>query len=349
MRKATIKWVGTAAAAMMLSTMAVGCGSSGGAKPASSGGAGSGGSSTKPIVMKIGHTLSLQSHYEKTAEYFADLVNKGTDGKVQVKTYPQSQLGGEVQMTEALRTGTQDMEITAQAPVVDTDKSFEVLSLPYLFDNIDQGNKVLQGPVGKEFLDQLSKYNMKGLAWMSVLERDVFARKPITDLNSMKGMKIRVMQDPGYVNAYKALGANPTPMAYNELYMALQQGTVDGGDTSPDQMIQDKFFEVAKNFAITKVNYLPVAIVISDTTWNKLTPDEQKVVQDAANQAAQFDLKTYKQSYDDSIKELQQKGVKVTQVDTAAWKQAVQPFVQQEVKQIPDGPKLYQDILNAEK
>ncbi|MHB1654217.1 MAG: TRAP transporter substrate-binding protein [Desulfitobacteriaceae bacterium] len=305
---------------------------------------------TAKYILRIGHTLSPNSHYNNTAMDFAKLVKQNSNGQIDVQVFPQSQLGGEVQMTQALRTGTQEMEISAEAPIEDTIKSWAVLSIPYLFNSVAEANKVLQGPVGKKFLDMMPQYGLIGLGWTSATERDLFtAKKPVNNLNDIKGMTIRVMQSPGYVNAYKALGSNPSPLAYNELYMALQQGVVDGADTSPDQFVQDKFIEVSKYFALTHVNYLAPVLAISKSTWDKLPADLQKVVQDAATQACQFDIQDYQKQYQASLDTMKAKGVQITKVDTAPWAQAVAGATAGLLKNIPDGKALYDQIKAAEK
>lgn len=300
------------------------------------------------IVMKLGHTLAPDNHYQLTALEFARMVKEKTGGKVEVQVFPQSQLGGEVQMTQALRTGTQDMMLSAQAVVVNTIKQWEIFDVPYLFNSVDQANAVLQGPVGRKYLDMMDKANMVGLAWISVGERNLFtAKKTIDKVDDLKDLKVRVMQSPGYIAGYKALGANPTPLAYNQLFLALSQGLVDAADTSPEQFIQDKFADVAKHYYITHVNYLPVVMAMSKTTWNKLSPDQQKAVREAAQQAAQFDLKEYHREYDAAIAQMKQRGIEVKVVDTKPWAATTEAARKEILSKIENGPANYQEIMAA--
>jgi tripartite ATP-independent transporter DctP family solute receptor len=300
------------------------------------------------IVMKLGHTLAPENHYQLTALEFARLVKEKTGGKVEVQVFPQSQLGGEVQMTQALRTGTQDMMLSAQAAVVNTIKQWEIFDIPYLFNSVDEANRVLQGPVGRKFLDMMQPANMVGLAWISVGERNLFtAKKPVDSVKDLKDLKVRVMQSPGYIAGYKALGANPTPLAYNQLFLALSQGLVDGADTSPEQFMQDKFADVAKNYYITHVNYLPVVMAISKTTWNKLNTQQQKAVREAAQEAAQFDLKAYRRQYDDSLAQMKKRGIQVKVLDTAPWAASTEAARNEILAKIPDGPANYKEIMAA--
>jgi tripartite ATP-independent transporter DctP family solute receptor len=300
------------------------------------------------LVMKLGHTLSPDSHYQLTALEFAKAVKQRTNGKIDILVFPQAQLGGEVQMTQALRTGTQDFMIGAQAVVENTVKEWQVLSVPYLFDTIDDANNALQSPVGRKFLDMLQDHNMVGLTWLSALERDVFtAKKPVSSLEDLKGLKLRVMQSPGYIDGYRALGANPTPLAYNQLYLALQQGVVDGADTSPDQFVQDKFTEVAKHFYLTRTHYVCVVLAIGRASWNKLTPDLQKAIREAAAEATRYDIKEYKKKYEESLALMKAKGIDVREIDIRPWAKATQNARDDMLAKIPNGPALYKEIIAA--
>ena len=303
---------------------------------------------TDKIVMKLGHTLAPDNHYQLTAIEFAKAVKQKTDGKVEVQVFPQSQLGGEVQMTQALRTGTQDMMLSSQAAVVNTIKEWEIFDIPFLFGSVEEANRVLQGPVGKKFLDMMQPVNMVGLTWISVGERNLFtAKKPVNSVSDLKDFKVRVMQSPGYIAGYKALGANPTPLAYNQLFLALSQGLVDGADTSPEQFIQDKFADVAKYYYISRVNYLPVVLAIGKTSWNKLSTDQQKAVQEAARDAAQFDLKEYRRQYDDAIAQMKKRGIQVKEVDTKAWAATTEGARAEILAKIPNGQANYKEIQAA--
>ncbi len=299
-------------------------------------------------TLRLGHTLSPTSPYQVAGQKFAEVVSKKTNGAIQVQLFPQSQLGGEVQMIDAIRTGTQEMCITAQAPMENTVKEWEIFDLPYLFDSVEQGNKVLGGPTGQKFLDMLPAYNLTGLTWISVLERDVFAgKKAIKNLADMAGFRIRVMQSPGYVEAYKALGANPTPLAYNELYLALQQGTVDGGDTSPDQFVQDKFIEVSKYFSLTHVHLLPVVLVIGKKLMDTLPADQQSAIKEAAQAAREEHIANYKKQYQDALNQTKAAGIEVDEVDVAPWKQKTSSVKDLILPKIKNGQALFDALQTA--
>jgi tripartite ATP-independent transporter DctP family solute receptor len=304
----------------------------------------------EPIVMKLGHTLSQVNHYNLTAQEFARIVKEKTKGKIDVQLFPSSQLGGEVRMIQALQTGAQELVLTSQAPVANLINKWSVFDLPYLFDSIDQGNHVLQGPVGQKYLDMLEEQNLVGLTWISVSERNIIStKKAVKNVEDMKNLKVRVLQSPGYVDVYKALGANPTPMPYGELYLSMQQGVVDGADIGADYMVQDKFPEVTDNFSLTRVHYMPVAMLISKVTWDKLTPELQQAVKEAAQEAAKYDLDVYKQQYNTGIEEMKKLGVNVIEIDTKPWIEATEAVRKNLIGKITDGESLYKEIQEAKK
>jgi tripartite ATP-independent transporter DctP family solute receptor len=302
-----------------------------------------------PVSLNVGHTLAPDSHYQVATKRMAEIAAKKSNGEIKINVFPQSQLGGEVKMIQAARTGGLDMFITAQAPLTNTVKAYSLFDMPYLFDGVDQANQVLGGPVGKEFLDMLPKYGLVGLGFLSVMERNVFSSKPIKTGSDMEGMKIRVMQSPGYVKAYEAFGAQPTPMAYPDVYMALQQGVVDGADTSPDQFMMDKFVEVSKYYNITRVHYLPALLIASKVTWDKLAPAHQKILHEAANEALAESRAYYKKSYDESIANMKKAGVQVVEPNVANLKKTSAKVDEALLAGIPDGKALYDKVQAAKK
>jgi tripartite ATP-independent transporter DctP family solute receptor len=303
--------------------------------------------SVEALELNFGHTLAPDSHYHAYAEKFAELAAEKSGGKIKINLFPQSQLGGEVKMIQAARTGTQDFLITAQAPLTNTIKEYALFDLPYLFDSVDQANEVLQGEVGDKFLDMLPAHDLVGFGWVSAMERNVFASKPVNTVQDLQGFKIRVMQAPGYVKAYEALGAQPTPMAYSEVYLSLQQGVVDGGDTSPDQFIMDKFIEVADYYNLTHVHYLPALVIGSKAKWESFSAKQQEILQEAMDGATQYAIDYYKQSYADSIKQMKEAGVKVVETDVSTLKQESEKVYESLLSEIPNGQQLFDAVKEA--
>jgi tripartite ATP-independent transporter DctP family solute receptor len=299
-------------------------------------------------ILRIGHNLSTESHWQKWSLQFASLVKDKTAGRYEVQIFPQAQLGAEIQMLQALRAGTQDFIITAQAAVDPTIPSWQMFDVPYLFNSIEEANRVLATPIGQKFLDMAIPKGFFPLGWGSVVERDVFtSSKPVQTLDDIRGLKLRVIQSPGYVQAYRALGANPVPLAYNELYLALKEGTVDGADTTADQMSMDRFFEVSKSFSRTRVNYLPVVMLASKRIWDGIPKPDRDAIAEAASISIAEDCKVYGGGFQHDLDVLKSKGVTVYDVDTAPWIKATEQVREQLVAGIENGPQLYDELQKA--
>ncbi|MBP1153613.1 MULTISPECIES: TRAP transporter substrate-binding protein [unclassified Paenibacillus] len=335
------------AAVMALSTILAGCGTS--SQATSSQGAGGTAAKAETVELKFGHVLAQDSHFQVMADKMAELASQKSNGSIKITVFPQSQLGGDSKMIQSMRTGVQSLSITNQASLVNTVPELTIFDLPYLFDSIDQANKVLNGPVGQKYLDLLPQHGLVGLGYMSVVERNVFANKAINKPEDMKSLKLRTMQAPGHIKAYELLGSQPTPMAYSEVYLSLQQGVVDGGDTTPDQFIMDKFIEVAKYYNMTKIHYLPLILTMSKIQWDKMSPDQQKIVQEAAKEALAFQTEYYKKEYSDSLEKMKTAGVTVIETDVKALKEQTNKAYDVILKDIPNGKQLLEEIEAAKK
>lgn len=300
------------------------------------------------LNMDVGHTLTTDSPFHVGTQKFADILKEKSNGKITITVFPHSQLGGEITMIQGAVAGATDLFVTGQPALNNVVKEFLVFDVPFLFDNVQQANEILAGPVGDKFMDVLPKYGLVGLGWFSAIERNVFGDRAINTAGDLKGMKIRVIQSPGYVESYKTLGAQATPMAYSELYLALQQKVIDGGETTPDQFVSDKFIEVSKYFNMTHINIHPALLVMSKTRWDSLSPDEQKMVKAAADEAMAYARDYYKKVYDAGMKNMAEKGVTVVYPsDLDSLVQATRPVVQKLVGQAPNGQALYDAVMAA--
>jgi tripartite ATP-independent transporter DctP family solute receptor len=299
--------------------------------------------------IRIGHTLSPESEYQKWCQRFGEALAKNTNGRYELQIYPVSQLGGEVQMIQATRSGTQEMLITSQPALEATVKSLEVFSTPFLFDSIDQGNRVMAGKVGQAFNDIIARDGgLVSMGWGSVQERNIFTTsKPVRTLADLQGMKLRIIQSPGYVEAYRALGANPTPMAYNQLYLALKEKVVDGADTSPDQFFMDKFAELCKYYHLTHVHYLPAGMYVGKTLWDTLDTGTKDAFMAAGRVAAPYNHQVYATDYKAGLAKMQSGGIEVIKPDLKDWKLATKDVYKKFEDVVPNGKELYDMIVGA--
>lgn len=289
------------------------------------------------VELNLGHVLATDSHYHAVATKLAEVAAEKSNGSLKINVFPSSQLGGEVKLIQSARTGALPLVVTGEPPLENTVKEFGVFSLPYLFPDLETANNTMQGEFGTKMLGYLNKYGLEGLGWISSLERNIYGNKKVEHVGDMKGMKIRVIQSPGYVHAYEALGAQPTTMAYSEVYLALQTGTIDAGEASPDSMVQDKFAEVSKYYNMTKTHYMPAILLMSKSSMEKLSPEHQAIMREAAQEAVKHGIQVYTDTYQQSLDQMQAMGVEIITPDLAEFQETVVKLYPSLLADIPDG------------
>ena len=301
------------------------------------------------IQINIGHVLGDTSSYQIAGKHFADLMEKKTDGKVKVSIFPNAALGGELKLVQGARTGVVDGLIVGQPSLENTVREYRVLSLPYLFDDYAQANRIMQGPVGDDLLDVLPKYNMVGLGWGAIYARSMASMQPVPDVNAVKGMKVRVIQSPGYVEAYKALGAQPTPTAYAELFMSLQNGVVDAAELSPDQTVGDGFADVIKHYSVTSVHQLPSLFIMSKAKFDNYPEDVQKAILEAGKESMKVAVEYQNKKLEEAFTVLEQKGVNVQRPDQAPFRELGRASWKEITSQAPGGEEFVARVEAARK
>ena len=235
------------------------------------------------FVFKLGHIADPENPYAKGAEKFAQLVKEKTGGKVEVQVFPSSQLGNQRDLVEGTQFGTIDFTMTSTAVLGNFLPQAAVFDLPFIFRDVQHAYKALD-TVGMEIAQKLQ--GMKLLAYYENGVRHMTnSKRPIRKPEDMKGLKIRVMEQPIYIEMIKALGGNPTPMAFGELFTALQQGVVDGQENPAAHIYTARFFEVQKYISLTAHTYSAEPMLVSLAAWNKLPKDLQEKIQSAANES----------------------------------------------------------------
>ena len=235
------------------------------------------------FVFKLGHIADPENPYAKGAEKFAQLVKEKTGGKVEIQVFPSSQLGNQRDLVEGTQFGTIDFTMTSTAVLGNFLPQIAVFDLPFIFRDVQHAYKALD-TVGMEIAQKLQ--GMKLLAYYENGVRHMTnSKRPIRKPEDMKGLKIRVMEQPIYIEMIKALGGNPTPMAFGELFTALQQGVVDGQENPAAHIFTARFFEVQKYISLTAHTYSAEPMLVSLAAWNKLPKDLQEKVQAAANES----------------------------------------------------------------
>ena len=271
---------------------------------------------SEPVVLKLGHIQTQEDLWQLGAEKFAELVEEKSNGEVKIEIYPNSTLGNDRDRAEGLQMGSVDFALIAGV-LGNFEPSLQIMELPYLFRDEEHLRKVIYGPVGEELMDKLlTNANIRGLAFWERGPRQLTSNKPINAVEDIQGLKIRVPEIPPMVAAWKAMGANPTPMAWGEVYTALQQKVVDAQENPIPYIHAGHIYEVQKYIAMTNHKYEYVILAMSDATYNKLTPEQQQIVEEAAQEATEYENKLVAEKADTLLAEMKEQGVEVTNPDT---------------------------------
>lgn len=281
------------------------------------------GSDSATVRFKVGTTTAPEGHYVKGLVEMQKLLEEYSNGEMTLDIYPNSQLGNERDMMENVGMGVQEMCLISTGPIPNFVPDFAVLDLPYLFENEDEAYEVLDGEIGTSLLEQLEGQGIYGVGfWENGFREITNDKKEIKVPEDLKGMKIRTMENNVHMETYNALGATSTPMAWSEIFTALQQGTVDGQE-NPIAIIESaKVYEVQKYVTMTDMLYSPCVLMIAQSTYDGLS-DAQKEAFDKAAEEAKTYQRDYSRNYNkDAIATMKEAGVTVTEVDKEVWKEA---------------------------
>ncbi|RCW58630.1 MULTISPECIES: TRAP transporter substrate-binding protein [Halanaerobium] len=283
-------------------------------------------------TINAGIGLNDKSAQYKSLEFFKELVEKNSDGQIEVNLYHSSQLGDDREMMEALQMGVQEMTCPSTAPIAPFVNGFKVFDLPFLFPTHEAADYVLDGPVGQDLLKQLEDVGIVGLAfWENGYRQLTNSVRPVETPEDVKGLKIRTMENPMHLAAWKEMGANPTPMAFGELFSAMQQGVVDGQENPWGTIYLQNFFEVQDYTTNTGHVYSPFVLMISKQFYDKLPSDLQDVVYEAAQKAKDHNRRTNRAmnaEYLEKLKDVMNVTI-LTPEQKAAFQEAVQPVYDQ--------------------
>lgn len=283
-------------------------------------------------TINAGIGLNDKSAQYMSLEYFKKLVEERSDGKIEVNLYHSSQLGDDREMMEALQMGTQQMTCPSTAPIAPFVNGFKVFDLPFLFPTHEAADYVLDGPVGQNLLKQLEDEGLVGLAyWENGYRQLTNSKRPVESPEDVKGLKVRTMENPMHLAAWKEMGANPTPMAFGELFSAMQQGVVDGQENPWGTIYLQNFFEVQDYTTDTGHVYSPLVLMMSKQFYDKLPTDLQQVVKVAAIEAKHHNRKTNRAmnaEYLNKLKDVMEVTI-LTPEQKAEFQKAVQPVYDQ--------------------
>lgn len=326
---------------LLLSLVMTGCGGSSKTAGESKG-------SQAVTTIKVGHVLAPDHPYTIGLKKFAELMDQKTGGKVKVNVFHSSQLGNERDMIEALQLGTQQMALVSTAPLASFTKQFLVFDLPFMFTDYQGAYKVLDGPIGGEMLKSLESQGIVGLTyWENGFRHVTNSRQLIQKPEDLAGLKIRLMENPIHMDTFKAMGANPLPMAFGELFTALQQGTIDAQENPVPIIWTSRFYEVQKYATLTGHFYAAAPLLVSKKFYDGLPADQQKALQEAAKEARDFERQLLAEQNKDFIGKLKEKGMQIIEVDKTPFQTAVQSVWKQHEATI--GKDIIDKVVDAQK
>lgn len=288
-------------------------------------------SSGETITLKVGHTLADTSHYQEGLEYFKEILAEKTDGRMNVEIFPNGSLGGERDMVEGLQIGSVDIVLTSTGPMSGFVEEITVVDLPFLFRDAEHAHTVLDGEVGQDLLAQLEGIDLKGLAWWENGFRNVTNNtRPVEKPEDLEGLKLRTMENDIHMAAFRELGADPTPMAFTELFTAMQQGVVDGNENPVPVIYSSRFYEVQDYLTMTRHFYNPSILLTSNSFFNNLEPELQTALEEAAVEAGIFEREVVQRMDEEYLNELEEQGMEIIrEIDVEPFIEAVQPVYDQ--------------------
>jgi len=278
------------------------------------------------LEFKLGHVTQTNHPYHLSADAFVKKVDQKSNGRIKITIYPSRQLGEDKQELEAIIAGAQDMGLISASMFSAYTPVFAGLQLPWLIANYNLEQKVLQSDIDKRMLATLDAQNLKGLAIYEGGIRDIVIKnKKAMAPADVAGMKFRVPPSDVLKDWALAIGVNPVPLPYGEVYNALQTGMVDGMEMNPSSVSSEKYYETAKYLLKSHQFPFPAVLVMNKQIWDKLSPEDQKIMQYAAWEAIADSININKADEAKQYQFLQEKGMTVYEADLAPWKEKVKP------------------------
>ncbi|AER65777.1 TRAP dicarboxylate transporter, DctP subunit [Thermovirga lienii DSM 17291] len=301
------------------------------------------GAFAKGLNIKLAHVVNEKDAFHVCALKFKEVVEAKSNGEITVTIYPNAKLGDERALLEGMKMGVVDAGIITSGPIINFIPEFGVFDLPFLFRNPEHAYAVLDGPIGTKMLKKMETQGWKGLAYGERGFRNLTnSKRPVVTPDDVKGLKIRLMQNPIYVDAFKALGANAVPMAWTEALTALQQKTIDGQENPLNVIVAFKLYESQKYLSLTRHAYAPNVIMMSMKTWKKLTPEQQAIIQEAATEASKANRQYDNDKAAEWLAFLKEQGMEVVEKpDLEAFRKAVEPVYEKY------GASFGEDVLKA--
>ena len=275
--------------------------------------------------LTLGHGAAPGNPRHEAAVAFANAVKQKSGGKLEVQVAPSAQLGDDAAMLTALRSGSLDMSANSQGATATIVPEYAAFGMPFLFTESAQAFKLLDGALGKELADKSAQKNLIVLGyWDNGIRQVSNSKRPVLAPADMKGLKIRTPPDAVTIDIMTALGAETQQIKFAELYVALQQGVVDGQENPLANIDASKLYEVQKFITLTGHKFEMTPFLMSKRTWDRLSEGERKIIQEAANEATTVQRKLSREADEKLFADLKGKGVRIDKVDNAPFAKATE-------------------------
>jgi len=269
-------------------------------------------------TLKLGHGLAREAHYGVGAAYMAKAIGERMGGRYKVEVFPDFQLGGEREMTEGAQLGTIDIVFTSSGPVGNFVPDTLITDIPFLFRDYQHARSVLDGPIGQAILDKCPAKGLICLAWAENGFRHMTnSKREVAAPADAKGLKLRTMENPIHMQAFRTLGVQATPMAWPEVLPALQQGTIDGQENPIGVIVSAKLSQTQKYLTLTGHVYSPAMILMSPAAYNKMSPADQKLLREIAREGAKVTRDRVEELERNGIEELKKTSMQIRTLSTA--------------------------------
>lgn len=301
-------------------------------------------------VLRLAHNAAPGNPKSDASLLFADLVEEKTDGRVKVEVGGSAQYGDDVEALTSMRLGTLALSANSQGSTSGVIPEFGVLGLPFLFQNLPQAWEVLDGPVGEQLGEAAEQKGLVVLGfWDNGIRHVSNNVRPIQTPEDLAGIKIRTPPDPVTIDIFQALGANPTPMAFSELYIALQQGVVDGQENPLMNIYSSKLHEVQKFISLTSHKYETTPLLASKVVWDTLSEEDRQAMLEAAAEAGKVNRELSQTADTELRTAMEQEGVEFNEVDPAPFIAATESVYEKWQDQFPELTAMVQEAAVAAK
>lgn len=276
------------------------------------------------IAIKLGHGLDVSHPVHKAMVYMGERLAEKSDSTMRIDVYPSQQLGTERETLELLQIGSLGLTKVSSSVLESFVPEFQVFGLPYLFRDEEHRFAALDSAVGRDILRSGQQFGLRGLTYYDAGTRSFYTKdRPVETPDDLRGLKIRVQESPVAMQMVAALGGSPTPIAWGELYTALQQGIVDGAENNPPSFFTSRHYEVCRYYTLDEHTAVPDVVLVSRTLWDNLSSQQRQWLQEAADESAEYQRELWAESVEESLAAVEEAGVEIIRPDKEAFSSRV--------------------------